>query len=418
MSPLPLALSMAGPGALPTTGWVAEMWTRMGWVSGPGAAGTGGAGSGPPVPGSMVAGVLVDGDITLGAGGTVTEVRGDQVWAFGHPFLGGGQVEIPLARARVVTVLPSQMRSFKFFMVEDSLGSLRVDRTHGVWGLLGGPVPMVPVEVDVDGRRYSFRALRHGIVLPSIVGFLSSSSLSARGRSFGDQTVSLELALSYANGATAALDETFSGAEAGLQAAGLAAAAVGFLENSSFERPQLDSVRIDLRSTEALDTMTMVSATPSRWVVRPGESLPVTLRLRRYGGEEFSQVVDVPIPAGVDEGRLDLVVADGASWTAYDLTMRPPRAASFAHEVAMFDRLVSSRRIVLALERREVGVALPGGTMSVPPSVAVQMRSGLGANLETTDYGVVAMLKQEMSAAVSGAERLPLTVRLEERDNR
>jgi len=302
--------------------------------------------------------------------------------------------------------------------VGDSLGSLRVDRMHGVWGLLGSPAPMVPVEVSVDGRRYSFRALRHGIMLPSIVGFLASSSLSARGRSFGDQTVAMQLDLHYGDGETAALDEVFSGSEAGLQAAGMAAAGVGFLENSSFELPRIDSIRIDLQSTEALDTMTLVSATPARWVVQPGESIPVTLRLRPYRGEEFSQIVDVRVPDGVDEGRLDLVVADGASWTAYDLTMRPPRAASFAHEVAMFDRLVSSRRIVLALERREVGVAMPGGTLSVPPSVAVQMRSGLGSNLETTDYGVVALLLQDMPAAVSGAERIPLTVRLEERDNR
>jgi hypothetical protein len=415
---LPLALSMAGPGALPATGWIAEMWQRMGWVSGPAAAGSGGTAAGPVVPGAMVAGVLVDGDVVLGAGGTVTEVRGDQVWAFGHPFLGGGQVEIPLSRAHVVAVLPSQMQSFKFFTVGDRLGSLRTDRTHGVWGLIGHPAPMVPIAVTVDGRSYSFRGLRHGIMLPSIVGFLASSSLSARGRGFGDQTVALELELSYRDGGTAAVQETFAGSDAGLQAAALAAAAVGYLENSSFEPPALESVRVALTSAEALESATLVSATPERWVVEPGDSLPVRLRLRPHRGAEYSELVEVPIPAGVGEGRLDLVVADGGSWTMYDLTMRPPRAASFAHELAVFDRLVSSRRLVLALERRQVGVALPGGTLSVPPSVVVQLRSGLGANLETTEYGVVARVEQEMPTVVLGAARLPLTVRLEERDTK
>lgn len=413
---LPLALSMVGPGALPATGWIAEMWQRMGWVSGPAAAGSGGTATGPLVPGAMVAAVLVDGDVVLGAGGTVTEVRGDQVWAFGHPFLGGGQVEIPLSRAHVVAVLPSQMQSFKFFTVGDRLGSLRADRTHGVWGLIGRPAPMVPIEVAVDGRSYSFRGLRHGIMLPSIVGFLASSSLSARGRGFGDQTVALEIELSYRDSGTAAVHETFAGSDAGLQAAALAAGAVGYLENSSFEPPALESVRVALTSAEALESATLVSATPERWVVEPGDSLPVRLRLRPHRGAEYSELVEVPIPAGVGEGRLDLVVADGGSWTMYDLTMRPPRAASFAHELAIFDRLVSSRRLVLALERRQVGVALPGGTLSVPPSVVVQLRSGLGANLETTEYGVVARVELEMPTLVLGAERLPLTVRLEERD--
>ena len=415
---LPLALSMAGPGALPASGWIADMWQRMGWASGPGAAGGGGGATGPLAPGAMVAGVLVDGDVTLGAGGTVTEVRGDQVWAFGHGFLGGGQVEIPLARAHVLTVLPNQMQSFKFFTVGDRLGSLQADRAHGVWGLIGRPAPMVLIEVAVDGRAYSFRGLRHGIVLPSLVGFLASSSLSARGRDFGDQTVALEISLSYEGGGTATLRETFLGSDAGLQAAGMAAAAVGYLENSPFQPPPLEAVRIDLSSAEALESTTLVSATPARWVVEPGESIPVRLRLRPHRGAEYTQLVEVAIPAGVPEGRLDLIVADGGSWTSYDLTVRPPRAASFGHELAILDRLVSTRQLVLALERREVGVVLPGGTLSVPPSVVVQLRSGLGANLETTERDVVARAEVEMPTAMLGAERLPLTVRLEERNTR
>jgi hypothetical protein len=415
---LPLVLSMAGPGALPAAGWIAEMWQRMGWVSAPAAGGSGDEADGPLVPGAMVAGVLVDGDVVLGAGGTVTEVRGDQVWAFGHPFLGGGQVEIPLSRARVVTVLPSQLQSFKFFTVGGRLGSLRTDRSHGVWGLIGRPAPMVPIDVVVDGRRYAFRGLRHGIMLPSIVGYLTSSSLGARGRGFGDQTVALALELAYQGGGTATVEETLAGSDAGLQAAALAAAAVGYLENSAFAPPALESVRVELASSESLEVATLVSATPERWVVEPGESLPVRLRLRPHRGAEYSELVEVRIPAGVAEGRLDLIVADGGSWTMYDLTMRPPRASSFAHELAVFERLVSSRRLVLALERREVGVALPGGTLSVPPSVVVQLRSALGANLETIEHAVVAKVEKEMPTAMLGAARLPLTVRLEERDTR
>ncbi|HOC43292.1 MAG TPA: SpoIVB peptidase S55 domain-containing protein [Thermoanaerobaculales bacterium] len=415
---LPLALSMAGPGVLPAAGWIADMWQRMGWASGPGAAGAGGGATGPPVPGSMVAGVLVDGDVTLAAGGTVTEVRGDQLWAFGHAFLGGGQVEIPLSRAHVLAVLPSQLQSFKFLTVGDRLGSLRADRAHGVWGLIGRSAPTVPIEVAVDGRTYSFRALRHGTVLPALVGFLASSSLSARGRDFGDQTVALELSLSYQGGGAATLRDTFAGSDAGLQAAGLAAAAVGYLENSPFLPPPLEAVRVDLRSVEALESATLVSATPERWVVEPGESLPVRLRLRPYRGADYTRLAEVRIPAGAPAGRLDLIVADGGSWTMYDLTVRPPRAASFAHELAMLGRLVSSRQLVLALERREVGVVLPGGTLSVPPSVVLQLRSGLGANLETTEQEVVGRYELEMPTAVLGAERLPLTVRLEERDTR
>ena len=57
---------------------------------------------------------------------------------------------------------------------------------------------------------------------------------------------------------------------------------------------------------------------------------------------------------------------------------------------------------------------MASGTMSIPPSLVVQMRSALGGNLETTDHAVVARVEEEMPTVVAGAERLHLTVRLDE----
>ncbi len=411
---LPLAISMAGPGVGHTAGWIGEIWDRMGWVSGPPASGGMASDDRPLRPGAMVAGVLVDGDVTLGAGGTVTEVRGDQVWAFGHPFLGGGQVEIPMARAGVVAILPSQLSSFKFFTVGPTLGAFEADRRFGVWGRLGLQVPMVPVNVTVEDRSYAFRSIRHESLLPSLAGYLVNASLESRGRTFGNQTVSMNLEIGYADGNTARLDEVFVGGDAGMRAAGMVAAAVGYLENSFFSVPSIEEIRVDVSATEGMEAIELVSATPEKWVVAPGEILPVRLRLRPHRGAEYFQMVEIAIPQTVPEGRLDLIVADGASWTVYDLNMRPPKPASFANEVELFDRLVSSRQIVVALERREVGVAMASGTVSIPPSLVVQMRSALGGNLETTDHSVVARVEEEMPTVVAGAERLHLTVRLDE----
>ena len=176
---LPVAIS-ASAGWRPTEGhWLAESWDRLGWVSTPGGSHDAVAG-GELVPGAMVAGVLVDGDATLGAGGTVTEVRGDQVWAFGHPFLGTGGASLPMARARVVTVLPSLASSFKFFTIGETIGSFTSDRMHGIWGRLGETTAMVPVTVAVDGREYDFRSLRHPGLTPFLVAYVTQASQSSR----------------------------------------------------------------------------------------------------------------------------------------------------------------------------------------------------------------------------------------------
>jgi hypothetical protein len=98
--------------------------------------------------------------------------------------------------------------------------------------------------------------------------------------------------------------------------------------------------------------------------------------------------------------------------------MRPPRPGSFADEVDLFRRLVPSDRLVIAFERHEVGVAMPGGPLALPPSLAVQMRSALGGTLQTTEYTVVDSVTEDMPTPIAAAERIRLTVRAEQWEDR
>jgi hypothetical protein len=409
---LPVTVSLGEWWSPTGTEWLAEGWRRLGWVAAPGGAASAGSAFGPLKPGAMVAGVMVDGDAVLAAGGTVTEIRGDQIWAFGHPFLGGGDVDMPLARARVLTVLPSQAESFKFFQVGEIIGALRADRTHGVWGELGSPAPMVPVVVAVDDREYVFRSLSHPVLMPLIASYLTQASLTARGRAFGNQTVDLAVEVEYPDGLGAGLSETYASGQAPQDAAAMVGAALGYLENSPFEGPDIERVRITVDTTERLERAAVVDAVPERVVVQPGETLGVRLRVRPYRGDEYTRLTEIRIPPELPEGRLDLVVADGASWTVYDLQMRPTIPVSFADELDLFERLVPSNRVVLALERRQASVSLGGGNVSLPPSLVVQLRTALGPNLQTSEYGVVGRVEEAMPTSVLGAQRVSLTVRL------
>jgi hypothetical protein len=414
---LPLAVSMSGWRTTSPAGWLAESWRRMGWVGAPGGAAGADTQQGPLEPGAMVAAVMVEGDAIVASGGTVTEVRGDEVWAFGHPYYGAGGVRFPLARARVLAVLASQAASFKFFKVGETIGEWQADRSHGVWGRVGAEAPMVPVRVVVNGDGYSFRVVRHPLLLPLFSAYLTQVSAGVRGRMLGDQTVPLSIELTYAGDRRLRFTEVFVGDSAPLEAAAMAAAVIGFLENSSFETPDLEDVEIRVDPEERISTAVMIDAMPERQVVEPGGTLPVRIRFRPHRGEIFTRRVELQIPPHVPEGRLDLVVADGASWSAYDIQMRPLYPASFDDELRYVERLLPSQTLVLALERRQLGVALQGGSLAVPPSIAVQLHSALGPNLETTDYGVLDLVQEGMPMSVTGAERIPLTVRVIERES-
>jgi hypothetical protein len=125
----------------------------MGFMAVPGLAGTatnGEGGSSELTPGGTITLPLVTGDIRMNVLGTVTEVRDDRVYAFGHSFLGYGPVDLPMAGGKVYTVVSSVMRSFKLGTSGDIIGALTTDEYSAVSGRIGAKPKMVPLSIRVE----------------------------------------------------------------------------------------------------------------------------------------------------------------------------------------------------------------------------------------------------------------------------
>jgi hypothetical protein len=137
--------------------------------------------------------------------------------------------------------------------------------------------------------------------------------------------------------------------------------------------------------------------------------------MRLHRGGDLTRVVRLEVPPELDAGRLDLVVADGAAWAAYDLTMRPLRVGSFADELKLVERLTPSTHLVVAFERAAPGMALRGGTVAAPAGVVALMQSALGSNLNATTYQVLTRQDDVLPVPLVGAKRIVLTVRTDDR---
>ncbi len=121
--------------------------------------------------------------------------------------------------------------------------------------------------------------------------------------------------------------------------------------------------------------------------------------------------MEVKIPRELADGRLELVVADGASWALYDLQARPTRAGTFSDEIRLLGRLRSSKELVAALEVAGGSLVLPGGTVAAPVGMVATLRSGLGSELQTAKYRVVSETTLDAGGPVAAAVRLRLIVK-------
>jgi hypothetical protein len=106
-----------------------------------------------PRPGSAVSVGFSNGDLAVGAIGTVAYVDGASVWAFGHPMDGFGRRSLLLQDAYVFSVignpiaLPEVPGTYKLAAPGHDLGTISNDGLSAVAGRVGGLPRMTPVRV-------------------------------------------------------------------------------------------------------------------------------------------------------------------------------------------------------------------------------------------------------------------------------
>lgn len=151
---------------------------------------------------------LMVGHVSLGASGTITYVDEEKetFLGFGHPFLGlGDKVQMPVAKAKVLSVVKSNNRAYKVFAEDETqdpyIGAITDDFFSGVEGRLGLRAPMLLVDFTlVDGpvvRSYSFETIRHNFFTPLLVENGINSLIEAFVPNMGDGTFNFRAKIEF-----------------------------------------------------------------------------------------------------------------------------------------------------------------------------------------------------------------------------
>ena len=158
-----------------------------------------------------------------------------------------------------------------------------------------------------------------------------------------------------------------------MAASAMVGAPMSFLMTNDFEEIQIREVSVEIEASESLDTAYLARAWLDRDHVTPGGSVPLKLLLRSYRGEETLERVDIEIPDNVEEGKLQLLVADATTISAIE--RRRTRSSFVPRWLSQFMRalngLRTNNRLYFRLSRPGIGGAIVAGEYlsSLPPSV-------------------------------------------------
>jgi hypothetical protein len=348
-------------------------------------------------------------------------VEGDRIWAFGHPFLDMGEIDFPMAKSEVVTVLPSMARSFKFSNSGAIVGAFRQDRAAGILGVIGADAEMIPVEVTLEGSRgtetYRVSLARHPMLSPLLLAMVADSVVAVAQRAAGERTVMLDSEITVEGvDAPIHLRDGWAGAEARQSIPVYLAVISGYLLSNEFTDAPIRSIKLNLRHEDSLRVAQLAQASlepPPDGEINPGDTLRVRALLRPYRGEPFTETFEVTVPESARPGPAYFFVGSGRAANRLDFALVPPDPQSLGQAVEVIERLRSATDLTVALYGESVGVVSAGVYHpKLPPSMQAVVTADT-TNSSSAPVRVDATLHESrtLDYIVDGAVRIDVQIR-------
>jgi hypothetical protein len=408
----PLVSAFRDLGFMPVMAGAAQLGSQSSTTST-----TSASSSAPLRPGDPIGVALMNGDLEVGATGTVTEVDGNRVYAFGHPFYGLGPTQFPMTRAHVITVLPSLSNSMKIASTGDVIGIVQQDRATTIAGTLGPGPSMIPISLTLNAERGTRKKFSIGIVndqlfTPLLAYVAILNTLTSYERQNGVGTYTLKGAARIKNHGDVAFEDLFTGDQPSTYAAASVVAPLNVLLRNAFEAVQFESLNLEIEASE-----TPRSATIERvWIdgtrAKAGTAVDLRILLRTYRGEEVTQSLPVQIPANA-RGSVSIMVTDAArlsQFEARELAVQPLQTTGVPQMIRVLNSARKNNRLYVRLVTRDGGAVVKGEPLAALPSsvLAVMESDRNGGSFRPLQSALVGDWEITAGYAVTGSKTLTL----------
>lgn len=276
-------------------------------------------------PGSAVGVSLMEGDMSLGALGTVTWTDDEgHILAFGHPFMQRGDSSFFMNKVWVLGCIPNVQSSYKVGNIGKVIGTINQDRASGIAGILGSAPQSIPVFIAVsDTGRGINSSSRINIIedeklVPVILDAAVFNTVSKTVDRNGGGTAKLHFEITGVDSNKQQVlidrDNMYYAADNLLKSInGELVEAANILTQNKFEQVDIYGISVTAEVSEDVQVAEILRVTPQKREVKPGEKLLIDVVLKPYRGAEFTETIPFVVPKNHPGGKLALSVRGGSS---------------------------------------------------------------------------------------------------------
>ena len=376
------------------------------------------------VPGGVVAVQLVRGDVSIAATGTVTYVEGQRLVAFGHPLMGLGDAQLPLATGEIVTFMSSLASSFKLASPGLEVGMMTRDRQAGIVGELGQKAPMIPVWVELttatgtnqqvlSRKRYQIEVASHPMLSPLFLASAVNGMLQASAPDLTDATLHIQTSLSIAGHAPLVGSDVVYSAEGLTQkqvnlSTGMKQ--LGELLRNPFGPVTIEKMSLTAQVAYKNETIEILGASLGSDEIDANESPTLAVTLRPYGQSAYVRNIPLTLPKGLGGQTLKVEVAAGPQVKP---ELAPPERLSDLIENLRKGH--NGQTLVVTLQTADEGMLVRGRVVpNLPGSVLATLRPS-GTAKRGEPFKKVFRTTVQVNGVLSGKQELTVLVRDEVR---
>jgi hypothetical protein len=273
-------------------------------------------------PGDMLSAVLLEGDMSINASCTVTAIVDGRVYVCGHPLFGFGSVQLPMARAHVLTTLSSDLDSSKIVNAGGTIGTFDNDRVTAVTGTLGEAPKLIPIDLTVvtpSGEKHlTFRMISNPKITPILMGLASLNGLVQNSVYSEGTTLHLTGGIDIEGHPSVDLENWFAPTDAFIPDGTFVAGAVQGVFQRIFANPyetaKIERVNLRLEAMPDRRQTTIEAAWPDKTEAAPGDTVKIKVQLRPYRGAPVIKEVQVTIPPQAVRGsQMDVLASDSGT---------------------------------------------------------------------------------------------------------
>ena len=347
------------------------------------------------VPGASLVVPLVTGDISMEVVGTVTEVVGDDVYGFGHSFLGYGPIDLPMATGYVHTVVSSVVRSFKFASSVDIVGALTTDESTAVRGRIGAKARMFPLTItverynDTEKRVYNCQLADNRLLTPIVLRAAVAGAALHRGKLPPEHTIEYKVAINTGDTEPIAF-ENISTSRGLDEMTAESVGPVAVLMNNPYKQVGIKSIDFNIRIVPKNVVSHIWSVDLSDSKVKAGQSIEVAVVVESFLADKKEYQCSVEIPQNLAPGKYDLLVCGSNDYKKFLREATPYRfvAQNIRTLVEAVNRLLAIKRnkLYCLLVLPPGGVAVEKAELPDLPATKTLVLQDAKRTLKLTPY--------------------------------